>query len=54
MEYEVEGSRPTGRPKRTWRGCVKIVKHVFEQGGCYVSGSPMGWDTPLSVWDCCG
>ena len=23
MEYEVEGSRPTGRPKRTWRGCAK-------------------------------
>jgi len=27
MEYEIEGSRPTGRPKRTWRlvekGCGK-------------------------------
>jgi len=23
MEYEVEGSRPTGRPKRTWRVLVQ-------------------------------
>jgi len=23
MEYQVEGSRPRGRPKRTWRGVVK-------------------------------
>jgi len=23
MEYEVEGSRPTGRPKRTWREVVQ-------------------------------
>jgi len=23
MEYEVEGRRPTGRPKRTWRELVK-------------------------------
>jgi len=23
IEYEVEGSRPRGRPKRTWRGCRK-------------------------------
>jgi len=23
MEYEVEGSRPTGRPKRTWRKVVQ-------------------------------
>jgi len=25
MEYEVEGSRPRGRPKRTWR---ETVKHI--------------------------
>jgi len=25
MEYEVEGFRPTGRPKRTWREVV--LKH---------------------------
>jgi len=25
MEYEVEGSRPRGRPKRTWR---EVVKHI--------------------------
>ena len=23
MEYQVEGPRPRGRPKRTWRGVVK-------------------------------
>jgi len=23
MEYEVEGTRPRGRPKRTWREVVK-------------------------------
>jgi len=23
MEYEVEGPRPTGRPKRTWREVVR-------------------------------
>jgi len=23
MEYEVEGSRPTGRPKSTWKEVVK-------------------------------
>jgi len=23
MEYEVEGSRPTGRPKRTWKQVVQ-------------------------------
>jgi len=23
MEYEVEGSRPRGRPKRTWREVVQ-------------------------------
>ena len=22
-EYEVEGPRPRGRPKRTWRGCTR-------------------------------
>ena len=25
MEYEVEGSRPRDRPKRTWREVVQIV-----------------------------
>jgi len=25
-EYEVEGPRPRGRPKRTWRGCTRDVK----------------------------
>jgi len=30
MEYKVEGSRPRGRPKRTWREVVqKIAKHVL-------------------------
>jgi len=29
MEYVVEGSRPRGRSKRTWRECKKIAKHVI-------------------------
>jgi len=38
MEYEVQGSRPRGRPKRTWRGCGKRLSSTqFEQGGCYGS-----------------
>jgi len=29
MEYEVEGARPRGRPKKTWREIVeKTVRHV--------------------------
>jgi len=29
LEYEVEGPRPRGRPKRTWREVVeKDFKHV--------------------------
>jgi len=29
MEYEVEGPRPRGRPKRSWREVAeRIVKHV--------------------------
>ena len=28
LEYEVEGAKPRGRPKRTWRLCKKTVKHV--------------------------
>jgi len=29
MEYEVEGPRPRGRPKRTWREVVKrTVEYV--------------------------
>jgi len=27
MEYEVEGARPKGRPKKTWRLWKKTVKH---------------------------
>jgi len=39
MEYEVEGSRPRGRPKRTWTEVVKkrLPSMQFEQGGCYGS-----------------
>jgi len=30
MAYGVEGSRPRGRPNRTWRKlCKKIAKHVI-------------------------
>jgi len=31
MEHEVKGSRPRGRPKKTWKevvGYVRTVKHV--------------------------
>jgi len=28
MEYEVEGSRPTGRPKRTWKEVVQKDCHA--------------------------
>jgi len=30
MEYEVEGARPRGRPKKTWREIVRkmTVRHV--------------------------
>jgi len=39
MEYEVEGSRPRGRPQRTWREVVqkRLPSKQFEQGGCYGS-----------------
>jgi len=33
MEYEVEGSRPRGGPKRTLREVVQRLKTV-EQAGC--------------------
>jgi len=29
MEYEVQGARPRGRPKKTWRQIVKkTVRHI--------------------------
>jgi len=28
MEYEAEGARPRGRPKKTWRLWKKTVRHV--------------------------
>ena len=28
MEYEVEGARPRGRPKKTWRDCWKTARHI--------------------------
>jgi len=28
MEYEVEGARPRGRPKKTWRLWKKTARHV--------------------------
>jgi len=28
MEYEVEGARPRGRPKKTWEIVEKIVRHI--------------------------
>ena len=37
MEYEVEGARPRGRPKKTWRLWKKTVRHMVEQEGCHGS-----------------
>jgi len=28
MEFEVEGARPRGRPKKTWREIVQKLRHV--------------------------
>jgi len=36
MEYEVKGSRPRGRPKRTWTK-KRLPSTWFDQGGCYGS-----------------
>jgi len=30
MEYKVEGSRPRGKPKRTWRAVVVKVCHAHK------------------------
>ena len=33
IEYEVEGARPRGRPKKTWRDCAKRLSGTYiEQG----------------------
>jgi len=38
MEYEVEGVKPRGRLKKTWREIVeKDCQAHIEQGGCYGS-----------------
>ena len=38
MEYEVEGSRPRGRPKRTWREVVREDCQARKLNrGCYGS-----------------
>jgi len=36
MEYEMQGSRPRGRPKRMWREAAqkRLPNMQFEQGGC--------------------
>ena len=39
MEYEVEGSRPRGRPKKTWKECHEAgyliaSRHVIYMGCC--------------------
>jgi len=43
MEYEVEGPRPRGRPRRTWREVVEkdctngeVQYSVSDDGGCRV------------------
>jgi len=37
MVYEVKGSRPKCRPKRSWREVVVSWKRTVEQGECYGS-----------------
>jgi len=38
MEYEVEGARPRGGPKKTWREIVERLSGTsIEQGGCHGS-----------------
>ena len=41
MEYEVEGARPRGRPKKTWREREIVEKdclaHKIEHGGYHGS-----------------
>ena len=40
MEYKVEGTRPRGRPKKTWREIVEKdcrARGWIEYGGCHVS-----------------
>jgi len=39
MEYEMEGTRPRGRPKETWREIVekRLSGMLIEQGGCHGS-----------------
>jgi len=40
MEYEVEGPRPRGRPKRTWREVVREdcqAPKLSEERGCHGS-----------------
>ena len=38
MEYAVEGARPRGRLKKTWRDCGKRLSSMeIEQGGCHGS-----------------
>ena len=42
MEYEVEGARPRGRPKKTWREIVKK--------DCQVCGLNREDDRDYSIW----
>jgi len=37
MEYEVEGAKPRGRPKKTWREVVEKDCQAREQGRCHGS-----------------
>jgi len=39
IEYEVEGSRPTGKPKRTWREVVKKdcqASKLIKEEACWI------------------
>jgi len=34
VEYEVEGAKPRGRPKKTWRDCGKRLSSMQIEQGC--------------------
>ena len=49
MEYEVEGSRPTGKPKRTWREVVKKdsqASKLIKEEACWIIVDGGSW------WGC--
>jgi len=51
MEYEVEGSRPRGRPKRTWMWVVdSVINGVHLQCSRYVMAAASVWCSDVSLF----